>query len=72
MNRVYNPSSYKDESLSLCGDGDGGMKDLEEEDRGEDRRMSSSSPDLFFSVRGRTVAAVNVFRLWPLHESCSF
>ncbi len=37
------------------------MKDLEEEDRGKDRRMSSSSPDLFFSVRGRTVAAVNVF-----------
>ena len=53
MNRVYNPSSYKDESLSLllCGDGDCGMNDLEEEDRGEDRRMNSSSLDLF-SVQG--------------------
>jgi hypothetical protein len=51
----------------MCGDVDGGMKDLEEEDRGEDQRMSSSSSDLF-SVRGRTVVDVNVFRLYPLHR----
>jgi hypothetical protein len=48
-------------SLSLCGVDDGGMKDLDEEDHNEDRRKSSASPDLFFSIRGRTLVAVNVF-----------
>jgi hypothetical protein len=65
--RAYNPSSYKDEStsLSLCGDGDGGIKDLEEEDHGEDQNMSSFLPDLFFSVHERTVVDIYVrFFVW--------
>jgi hypothetical protein len=36
VNRVYKHSSYKDEYLSPYGDGDGGMKDLKEEDHDED------------------------------------
>jgi hypothetical protein len=39
-------------NLSLCGDDDGGMKDLEEEDHDKDRRMNSSSLYLFSSVCG--------------------
>ena len=46
MNRVY-----KDESLSPCKVYDGEVMEIEEENHSEDQRMSSSSPDLFSSVR---------------------
>jgi hypothetical protein len=58
-------------NLSLYGDDDGGMKDLEEEDR-ELRGMSSSSSNLFFSVSGRIVEDVNVLFRRCFHRSCSF
>jgi hypothetical protein len=45
---------------------------LEEEDCCDDRRMGSSSQDLFFSIRGWMAAVLNVFHLRCLHESCTF
>jgi hypothetical protein len=40
-------------NLSLvCEDDDGAVVDLEDEDRGEDQRVSSYFPDLFFSICG--------------------
>jgi hypothetical protein len=58
-------------NLSLCGD-DGGVKDLEEVDPDKDQRMSSSSPDLFFSVCGQTVAVVNFFVVVPFTDVAPF
>jgi hypothetical protein len=49
---VYNPNLYKmNLSLCVCEGDDGGVMNLEKGNRGKAQRMSSSSPDLFFSVR---------------------